>query len=616
MSMNDGEVHLLPLIDNNDFDNSSSESEDDDSIEVVSNVDEEENKIIDMTKYLTFSSDDESEIDDNANDITLLDNHIIHCSNINDRTRSSAPDGTCLDSGSDVSDDDVNEHHPSNECATNSTSYSLPVVTDVSGSKNDTKKTSKRKRRQWSIVEKLNAINTFKSNGSKHRTAVEHGCTTAQLRKWLNCENELLNIVKSRKRRRLGGAGKKLKYIDLDLKLLVWFRERRGKIDSNSTTCNNNLNIPREKVTLKQLRRQGVKLSVELNHEPPSCKWYYRFLSRHRLSLQRPKRQQKIPLTDAYKHVTSFYSYIRRANKWGPKRGPMGAFTPRDICNMDESPLELFGDQSKRSINDIGTSNDIEGHLTNKRFATLILTVFAEDNSRVGPILLFKGQGRVAATEKGQYAQGVHVFFTPKGVINGTTMDRYVQLWWSKVKDPHPKLMIADSANSHLNADVIRDLRKKRVVVAIIPKGCTMYVQVLDVSVFSVFKNHYDDVVEEYIDHNGPRSKIKLTASQSRILCTRFTWSAWLRTLKTIDFRKAFRDIGYVWSDDSPFSLRTMPGYTFDPSSADWVSSMNDENDTEDRIDIVADKASEQQQHTQSLATRSKQLTLFNMWKK
>ncbi|CAF4824195.1 unnamed protein product, partial [Rotaria sp. Silwood2] len=31
MSMNDAEVHLLPLIDNNDFDNSSSESEDDDS---------------------------------------------------------------------------------------------------------------------------------------------------------------------------------------------------------------------------------------------------------------------------------------------------------------------------------------------------------------------------------------------------------------------------------------------------------------------------------------------------------------------------------------------------------------------------------------------------------
>ena len=112
----------------------------------------------------------------------------------------------------------------------------------------------------------------------------------------------------------------------------------------------------------------------------------------------------------------------------------MGAFTPRDICNMDESPIELFGDQSKRSINDVGTSNDIEGHLSNKRFATLILTVFAEDNSRMGPVFIFKGQGRVTSTEKDQYAQGVHVFFTPKGVTNGATMNRYVQLWWSKVR--------------------------------------------------------------------------------------------------------------------------------------------------------------------------------------
>ena len=121
--MNEGELHLLPLIDNNDFNNSSSESEDDDSIEVVSNVDVEENQIIDMTKYLTSHSDDESEIDDNVNHITLLDDYVIRCSNVNDRIQNLAPDGTCLDSASDVSDDDVNEHHPPNECAIKSTSY-------------------------------------------------------------------------------------------------------------------------------------------------------------------------------------------------------------------------------------------------------------------------------------------------------------------------------------------------------------------------------------------------------------------------------------------------------------------------------------------------------------
>ncbi|CAF4931971.1 unnamed protein product, partial [Rotaria socialis] len=44
----------------------------------------------------------------------------------------------------------------------------------------------------------------------------------------------------------------------------------------------------------------------------------------------------------------------------------MGAFTDGDICNMDESPLALFGDQVKRSVNDIGTSNEINGCISNK----------------------------------------------------------------------------------------------------------------------------------------------------------------------------------------------------------------------------------------------------------
>jgi len=71
--------------------------------------------------------------------------------------------------------------------------------------------------------------------------------------------------------------------------------------------------------------------------------------------------------------------------------------------------------------------------LSNKGFATLTLTVFAQDNSRVGLIFIFKGKGQVSSKEKDQYAPGVNVGFTPKGVINGSTTDRYVQLWWSKV---------------------------------------------------------------------------------------------------------------------------------------------------------------------------------------
>ncbi|CAF3064327.1 unnamed protein product [Rotaria sp. Silwood2] len=351
MSTNDDNIHLLPLDDYNDFENSSNESEDD-SIEVVSNVDVQENQIIDMTTYfeLNISSDGELEIngDDNYSSVLNVDNNrslfddinnsystldvvVNRCPTLdlnnkrslfNDTNYHSATlDDACSQFNSDASnDDDEREYRALNISSTSVSSHpSLLTTNTIASSNNGIKETSKRKRRQWSVAEKLDAIATFKLNRSKHRTAMKHSCTTAQLRKWLHNEIKLIDISKEkkgRKRRRLGGAGKKLKYIDLDLKLLAWYREHRTKTDPNSSTFINN--IRREKVSFKQLQRQGAKLSRELKHNPPSCKWYYRFMKRHRLSLQRPKRQQKIPLIDAYALVSSFHSYIRRASKWGP----------------------------------------------------------------------------------------------------------------------------------------------------------------------------------------------------------------------------------------------------------------------------------------------------------
>jgi hypothetical protein len=156
-----------------------------------------------------------------------------------------------------------------------------------------------------------------------------------------------------------------------------------------------------------------------------------------------------------------------------------------------------------------------------------------------------------------------------------------------QVQDGHPKMLIVDSADSHLNPETIRLLRQESVVVAVIPTGCTMYLQSLDISVFSTFKNHYTDAAEEYIEKNGLRSKIKLYASQSRILCTRLTMTAWKRTIATINFKEEFKNIGYIWMDNSLVSPRTLPGYTFDPSTIDYpLLQIDDEHDDELKIRI------------------------------
>jgi len=101
-------------------------------------------------------------------------------------------------------------------------------------------------------------------------------------------------------KKRIKGDGKKLKYEDLDSRLLAWFQERRSPPAESSNSSTPPEKFRREKVTFRRLQRQGERISDELLHNRPSSKWNRRFMKRHRLSLQRPKRQQKIPIEEAH----------------------------------------------------------------------------------------------------------------------------------------------------------------------------------------------------------------------------------------------------------------------------------------------------------------------------
>lgn len=238
MSIDGNDIHLLPLGNDCSSEDSSNNS-DDDSIEVVSNVDEEENTMIDMTKYLTFASSSEDEIEIDGDDhrcssVNVIDNNhhstldivVNHCSTSNisinnnndslsvdnnnnnhhlldviDNNRHSASDVARSKSNPDTSDDDDDlfVYHPLDISHTSLSRDSRFSTEAVASSNNANKQTIKRKRRQWSVSEKLDAIAVFKINQNKRETARDKGCTTAQLRKWLKNEEELFKISKEKK---------------------------------------------------------------------------------------------------------------------------------------------------------------------------------------------------------------------------------------------------------------------------------------------------------------------------------------------------------------------------------------------------------------------------------
>ncbi len=56
--------------------------------------------------------------------------------------------------------------------------------------------------------------------------------------------------------------------------------------------------------------------------------------------------------------------------------------------------------------------------------------------------------------------------------------------------------------------------------------------------------------------------------------------TAWTRTQDNVDFEGTFLDIGYTWLDETPVSIRTLLGFTFDPST---VTSLVINDDNEER---------------------------------
>ena len=170
----------------NSIENSSSSDENDSDCEVTSMVDEEENELVQLD-HLCLNSDDTSD-DDNP-----VLNHL---------KISTDPDTQSLQD-IDISPVDVSIEQSSNTVS----SYG----NEVSGTPS-----RKRKRKAWSIKEKLLTIEHYQTSNSKHSTAKAMGCTRFQLSEWVKQKEQLKNLQSSKRGKPLINKNSLISTIFLD----------------------------------------------------------------------------------------------------------------------------------------------------------------------------------------------------------------------------------------------------------------------------------------------------------------------------------------------------------------------------------------------------------------
>lgn len=164
--MENVDEHLAPLPRlTNRLNESESDFDEDSCVEIASSFDETEIELIKWTDYLQINSSSDDDHNDDRDPIS--------------------PTTLVPYSSSDESSE--------NEDSTEQLQR-LNNFTNLNSSINDLPSTSKRKRRQWSVAEKLHAIAHFEKTNNKHQTAKYIMCATKQLRSWINNKQSLIEL--------------------------------------------------------------------------------------------------------------------------------------------------------------------------------------------------------------------------------------------------------------------------------------------------------------------------------------------------------------------------------------------------------------------------------------
>ena len=448
-------------------------------------------------------------------------------------------------------------------------STSAEVVTSRSRSSSVASEAERQTRRQYSREKKLEILayyyQTAKQN--KYQTCQKFGINKKSLQRWISNEGK---IQKGKKGAKRIGSGRRAFWPDVEEKLFEEFQEIRQK---------------GLKVKHWWFRTRSKQLMEELHPEADfkfSPGWFDRFKSRVGISLRRSTNVSQKQPSNLEVAIREFHLNIRRVAAESQRKGELGQFELATIANVDQTPLpfcfskgEGYDMTGAKTVWHRGGASGLE-----KRQCTAQLTIFADGEPRVKPLLIFRGKGlRIPQAETRAYDHRVVVKFQPNAWCDEEMMLHWCRHMWKRpfsIDFKKPKLLIADVHKAQTTDNVIAFLKRETTTsVVLVPAGCTSLVQPLDVSFNGVFKSVVERLQNDHMHQNLDKYVSgTIPAGQRRILFSKWVGEAWAEVSKNKEMiRRAFEKCGisvpFDGSKDEAIKIKGLDGYRVRLTDAD-----------------------------------------------
>lgn len=375
-------------------------------------------------------------------------------------------------------------------------------------------------KRSFTASFKLKVVELAEQKG-KHLAAKTFNVHRKRVQEWCKQKVRLQMAPKSEKRK--PGAGRPLRYPDVDTQLMRWFDERRE--------CG-------VRVTGKSLRHQALRLHRENGNQSfkASNGWYRRFKKRHQIVFRRTTHvaQHAVEIIDD--RIDKFLRYVIRMRR-------LREYDSSEILNMDETPV-WFEMPGKSTLTKAGTKEvrvSSTGH--DKEKLTVTLGAYA-DGTKLAPLVHLPG---VRPPKRDEIPAGIQIIMCGAGKKSWAN-EESIMYWLSKlygVNNRRRRLLVWDAFRAHITSKVKGLVRQRyNSDMAVIPGGCTCKLQPADVSWNRPFKAKLAELFDEWI-FSGPVDKTRLGNRRPppKTLLLQWIKEAWA-TISPDVIRKSFKKCG------------------------------------------------------------------------
>lgn len=330
----------------------------------------------------------------------------------------------------------------------------------------------KRKYHSYDADFKREAVAFTKKVNNNRQAALKFGVDEKRIREW-KLQEKALSEDRNSKRKRLIGGGRKPLSQEIEEKLLAIIMEMRGE---------------KKRVTRRFIKTKAIELWSEDESRGvflASPGWISNFLRRQNLTLRRVTTTgQKVP-ADCVQKIASFVTFIRHQRE-------KILYDPSEIYGADETPLwvEPVGDTCIDKIGSKTVPIKTTGH--DKVRYTVMLTASAA-GKKCKPFLVLKRVRPLPALEK-QFPQIIFAY-SKNGWMDEPLTIEYLRKVFGGICFKR-RLFVWDAYRCHKTDNVKKILHRMKIDTAMVPGGCTKYVQPADVSWNKPFKemmrNFYD----------------------------------------------------------------------------------------------------------------------------